>query len=258
MMLKRCMTGLIIVAMLAVDAPPAWAQYSISSECLSDTYAMMAHEQRLYRSVLFGRQSAKSLPVGSALYDSGGNSWLKTDTNTWKSLSATDSQSDKQMDDSADIPVRRGIFEIRQAPTSDLIPPLTQAFRAFTCRLRAVCGAVAQANGTDSSTPTMKVQPVGCIEFTENVPNGCRAGSAAAVNTDSCDQMVDSVLDRERTLLTLTVAYDAAERTLWQFRGIFEQFIGDFQFPLLNPLWQTVRALGAFSKLPCFIGQCDQ
>ncbi|HVW66993.1 MAG TPA: hypothetical protein VHA78_04680 [Candidatus Peribacteraceae bacterium] len=257
----RLITAGLLCSLLTTFAPPVSAQNITTVSCTAQTYDAMAHEQRLYRSVLFGQKQSGDLPVGSVRYDSDGNAWIKKGANSWQTLASGytgTTWSDILMDQQSDVPARRGIFETRKTLTSDLIPPLTQAFRAFGCRLRAVCGTEMASQQSDDQTTQVQVQPVGCIEFTEQVLPACRGAQQGSVSVDSCENSVNAILDHERALLTLTIAYDSAYRTLLQFEGVFAGFLTDFQFPLLQPLWQTVRAVGAFSKLPCFLGQCDQ
>lgn len=259
MILKRTFITGLLFALLMETAPVTFAQNIDTVACSTQTYSAMAHEQRFYRSVLFGQKASADLPIGSVRYDKNGNAWLKKGTNIWNSLIQGNPFSDGEIDSIADVPARRGIFEVKQSLTSDLIPPLTQAFRAFTCRLRAVCDTVTESQRVDANTTKISVQPDGCIKFDDvDVFPACRSGDQTAVSSDSCNQAVNAILDRERALLTLTVAYDSAERTLMQFQGVFEGFLSDFRFPLLNPLWQTVRVIGGFNNISCFLGQCDQ
>lgn len=257
----RLITAGVLCSLLCTMIPVASAQSNESVSCTAQTYGAMAHEQRLYRSVLFGQKASKDLPVGSVRYDLDGNSWIKKAANNWASLAAgfeNTTWSDYLMDQQADVPARRGIFETRKTLTSDLIPPLLQAYRAFGCRLRAVCSTQLESQRVDDQTTDVQVQPLGCIQFDEKVFSACKPGVQGSVSANGCDANVDAILDHERALLTLTIAYDSAYRTLMQFEGVFAGFLTDFQFPLLQPLWQTVRAIGAFGNLPCFIGQCDQ
>lgn len=258
-MLSRLLSFGLLTTLLVTMSPVAFAQSNEQQSCTTQVFDTFAHEQRLYRSVLFGQKKSKDLPVGSVRYDKQGNSWIKKTNNLWRTLADSrknDLLDDNEMDSEADVPVRRGLFETRQALTSELIPSLTQSFRAFDCRLRAVCETESASQQTNDDT--VQVQPVGCIQFTENALPACRGNVQGTVSVDGCDQSVDAILNHERALLTLTVAYDSAYRTLLQFEGSFQGFLTDFQFPLLYPLWQTVRAIGGLGNLSCFIGQCDQ
>jgi hypothetical protein len=249
----------LFISLWSTAQPVVYAQSVDTTECLSQTYDALAHEKRVYRSVLFGQKKSKDLPTGSVRFDKDGNTWLKKDTNRWVSLlKDSNAKADLWMDDHADVDVRRGIMEIRKAPTSDLIPAITQAFRAYQCRLTAVCDAGLKSQTTETGTTTIKVQPEGCIELEEPVLTSCKKNIQPTVGTDTCSSIVSSMLDQEQQTLSLLIAYDASYRTLYQFEGIFEGFLQDFRFPLIEPLWQTVRAIGGLSHIPCFLGQCDE
>ena len=106
--------------------------------------------------------------------------------------------------------------------------------------------------------PTVTVQPDGCRTFDEPVLKSCRNPTQVTVSAGSCDEVVNALLDQESQMLVLLVSYDSAYRTLLQFQGVFEGFLSTFRFALLDPLWQTVRAIGGFAHLPCFLSQCDE
>lgn len=254
----RLSAGIMIVVLLLPSA--ANAAENVSESCLEDVYNQMAHEERLYRSVLFGQKPSAELPAGSVRFDKKFNTWLKTDSSWWKSLDegfTGTSWSNSLMDEQADIEPRRGIFEIRKTPTSDLIPSLTQSMRALQCRLKAVCQAASDSQ--DAATgATLQIKTDGCIELEMKQFTSCKETQITEVSQGNCSSAVKAIMDRETRLLQMVVAYDAAYRTLAQFSGIFEGFLTDFRFPLLQPLWQMVRSLGVLDNLPCFNGQCDE
>lgn len=259
-MRRNIATTGIILSMFAYIAPAhVSAQDVVQSACITDVYEEIAKEERMYRSVLFGQKKSSDLPQGSVRFSKSGKTWIKTANNSWRTLDDTGlTWSNALMDDEADVPVRRGLFEIRKTPTSDLIPALTQSMRALQCRLRSVCVA-AQSSADKEENAKLKVQLAGCIEFEYDVFEGCRGQPATnEVSTGVCDTAVNATLEREKRLLSLVIAYDSAYRSLMQFAGIFEGFMDDFRFPLLQPLWQTARALGSFDGLPCFSAQCDE
>lgn len=257
MMLRRLLASAVLLAMIA---PSAHAQFVDTQECGGQMYDALAHEQRLYRSVLFGMKKAKDAPIGDVRFDKDGNSWLKKNGNEWRSNAeefADETWNDSTMDDSGDAPERRGIFEIRSALTSELIPPLTQSLRALQCRLRAVCKLAVKSQSAKSEEK-ITVQPDGCNEFELAPYSACKEGVQATVGAQSCDEAVDGIMMREIELLNVVVAYDAAYRTLLQFSGSFEGFLTAFRFPLIQPLWQLTRAVGTFANMPCFLAQCDE
>ena len=243
--------------------PIAHAAYPNTTECLQQIYDRIAQEKRIERSVLFGELSAKETPEGGIRFDNEGNAWMKKDTNTWNSLGQgyeTTTWSDGLMDDRAGVKPRRGIFEMKRATTSDLIPPVIQTFRAFQCRLRAVCMAADQAQMKldPPDKKTISVQPEGCIAFDEPVFSACTDNTQVVASFTGCDDAINGVLAQETQILVLLTTYDSAYRTLLQFQGTFEGFLSSFRFALIDPLWQTVRVIGQMSHLPCFLSQCDE
>lgn len=259
-MRKNIITVGIILTMFASIAPTrASAQDVVQSACITDVYEEIAKEERMYRSVLYGQKESADLPQGSVRFSKSGKTWIKTANNSWRTLDDSGlTWSNALMDDEADVPARRGFFEVRKTPTSDLITPLTQAMRALQCKLRSVCLAAQESVGKEKGDE-VEVRHPGCLEFTYEVFEGCIDQPAVnEVAAGVCDTAVNATLERERRLLILAVAYDSAYRSLMQFAGIFEGFMDDFRFPLLQPLWQTARALGSFDGLPCFSAQCDE
>lgn len=262
MMKKISAIGHMLLATMTMFSPAMLHAQNVSESCLQSTYDMMARDEREYRSVLFGQAPSKDLPEGSVRFDIEENTWIKTGTNSWKSLDegfSGTTWSDRLMDERADVKERRGIFETRAASTSDLIPPLLQSMRALQCKLQAVCDlALRSQKLKEDATEPLKIQPDGCIEFEMKPMTSCRTNTIADLSQGNCLLAVDAILEREEKLLQTVVAYDAAYRSLSQFAGIFEGFLTDFRFPLIEPIWQMVRALGALDNMPCFNGQCDE
>src|SRR3989344_1813909 len=236
---------------------PSFAQEKSASTaaCLNDIYQAFGRETRIYRSVLFGLKKAGDAPLGTVRFSREGDAWMKTAPNAWRSLAKGfegTSWSDLLMDQQnerdvlAKDPFRRGLFEKKQMLTSEIIPELTQGIRALQCRLRAQC-EVARLSQSKTAGATIRVQPDGCLEFTYNTFAGCRfefdptkntsGGSApdAALIERQCLKASTDLLAREMDLLKLVVAYDAGYRSLLQFAGVFEHFLVELRFPLLNP-----------------------
>ncbi len=254
----RALTGLTATVLL-LQPLSVFAADSLKSGCLTQAYDAIAHEERVYRSVLFGQKKSADLPEGSVRFDTEFDTWMKTGTNAWQSPENESlTWSDTLMDMQADAPARRGLFEIRKTPTSDLLPLLTQSLRALQCRMRSVCDVMHASVNAKPDAP-ITVKPDGCIAFTYTPFPACAQGpTLAEVQAGACDSAVITTMEREARLLRLAVAYDSAYRSLLQFSGNFEGFMNDFRFPLLQPLWQTARMLGAFDNLPCFLSQCDE
>lgn len=258
MIFLRLFTGLFLCLFL-LQTGPVFAAESTDAQCVTAVYDAIAHEERLYRSVLYGQKQSGELPSGAVRYDKEFDTWMKIGNNAWQSPQNEGlTWSDVLMDEQADVPARRGLFEVRKTPSSDLLPHLTQAMRALQCRMQSVCeragGSVMRKEGG-----SFTVQPEGCISFTVTTIPGCIGQPSLAQSyVGTCDSAVITTLEREAKLLQLAVAYDSAYRTLLQFAGTFEGFMNDFRFPLLQPLWQTARMLGTFDHLPCFSAQCDE
>ncbi len=277
-MMRRLLSAGMIMFLLA-SASPAAAQTLATPACVDETYALLAKEQRLFRSVIFGAKKPENLPVNSLLYDKEGKAWLKTKKNEWKEVPKEEEEepaggnagaagggqgtkTDSAMDSAKELKTRRGLLEARRTATSDNIPAITQSLRALECRLRAVCELAIRSRSTEKDEEEkLKIQPTGCIEFELPVIKGCSAVdgiSPSFIDVGACDEAADGLFIQESNLLSLSVAYDASYRTIAQFSGMFEGFLSDFRFPLINPLWQTVRTMGGLKGLPCFLSQCDE
>ena len=258
----RIATGSLLTLFLCAGIMPVASAADITTPaCLTQTYNALAHEQRVYRSVVFGQKKASDLPVGSILFDNTGTGWIKADTNQWKTTVQSQVLGDDQMDNTKDTPTRRGIFEQKRTPTSDMIPSLLQSLRALQCHLRAVCDAEAQSEDpANKGKSTVTVQPDGCIQMQLPLMTACSTDqqSPAAITPGNCAQAADALWQQEISLLKLTVAYDGAYRSIAQFSGMFDGFLSEFRFPLLNPLWQTVRVIGGLKNIPCFLSQCEE
>jgi hypothetical protein len=253
--------ALCVFLLQATLAPVAMAQDTMTHACFGEVYRLMDREQRLYRSVLFGQKAAEELPVGSVRTDAQFQTWMKTAENRWESLAPGFEEmtwSDQLMDEQADVPVRRGLMEQRRTPTSDLLPPLLQSYRALQCRLRAVCGLSRASRAPSDGLSPLVIETDGCLAVSFRPLPQCVPASILESGFGSCDDAVAGIMEREGRLLHLLVAYDAAYRSLLQFGGAFEGFLRDVQLPLLQPLWQAVRVLGSLDNLPCFLSQCDE
>lgn len=235
--------------------------------CTADIFSTMASEQRAYRSVLFGLSKAEREPLGAIRHLQDGSVWMKTQPNTWQSLINTTVLTDIMIDAASETDrltgqsIRRGLFEIRHASTSELIPALTQSIRALQCRLAAICLSVEKARET--STPTVTVDAAGCVSMSFPRFAGCAftkdSNPALPIDiTARCLESADALLSREIGLLEMLVSYDAGYRSLLQFAGAFENFTNTLRFPLVRPLWETASILGQLDRIPCFISQCDQ
>lgn len=267
----------LLIGLLVLPLFPSVAVAGVVTEsCTTQQYAALAKEQRLYRSVVYGSKKAASLPVNSILYDADGEAWLKTGSNSWKKVPREDgdgagqnlstsgadqTKGDDDMDDAKDTPTRKGLLEAARTTTSDIVPGVAQSLRALQCRLRAVCEVAVRSQFPKNGDTKAKVKPLGCLEFELPLLKKCDiSGGVSPALTDPgvCDRAADAIFQEETNLLSLSASYDASYRTIAQFSGMFEGFLSEFRFPLLNPLWQTVRALGGLKDIPCFLSQCEE
>ena len=249
----------------------ASAQDLTTPACVRETYGSLASAQRKFRSVVLGQKEASDLPVGSIRYDSAGTAWTKMAANQWDSNDAQEpAMADAEMDGEAEFPAVKGVLETRKTLTSDLLPPLLQAFRAFTYDTRARC-LVALASQRRDAPATITVQPIGGIEFTYPRMDGCRIEQPAVsaggeknaahfgeVKTGFCDNVRTALVEHEAKALKFLVAYDASYRSLLQFTGSFQNFMTQLRGPLLFPLWEAYRAMQVFGDQQCFTAQCDE
>lgn len=259
---------LLVLSLLTFATPMAHGQEALPPECLVDIYATMSHEHRVARGVLFGQKKPEDLPQESIVHirdEDAWRPWMKTADNEWATVEPGedadnyDTKDNDEIESLMDVEPRRGLLEIRRTPTSDLIPPVTQAMRAFQCRLLRVCETVTQMQKEDASL-NFTVKVPGCMDTPSDTSTLMRCdteGSFAEVAVNACEQIAVALFERETQVVTLVMAYDAAYRSLLQFSGIFEGFLTDFRFSLLTPLWQTARAVSGIQNLPCFLSQCD-
>lgn len=277
--------GLLALALTGMP-PSASAQSGVDApatgECLQDLYDAFGREHRLARAVVFGRPPAERAPISAVYYDRQGDPWVKTGEDEWSSPSdefdgetwtdsdmddqaETDPQCDDGKDETSDLEKscvvlpRRGILEVRKTPTSDLVQPLVQTIRALQCRLRSVCELGAASIGKEPGD-TVDIMIDGCLPMTFPIMEGCRDLTQTTYNTlaGNCREARRELVTREMELLTLTASYDAAYRSLAQFAGMFQEFLTQFRFPLIEPLWQTVRMLGGLNGIPCFQAECNE
>ncbi len=281
MMRRTASAGLLLLLLLPASLSSAQGVPASpsGSECLTDLYDAFGREHRLERAVLYGKAKPEDAPVTSVFYDDEGNAWAKTGPDEWKSpndgfegTTWTDLQMERQSEKDllceknepelqascVKLP-RRGIFEIKKTPTSDLIQPVVQSVRALQCRLRAICALAAQSvNKPDDETITITLD--GCLPMTFPVLKGCRELSPTVLEVmpGMCQSARRQLVNREMQLLTLSMSYDASYRSLAQFAGMFQEFLLQFRFPLIEPLWQTVRMLGGMKDIPCFESECNE
>jgi hypothetical protein len=239
-----------------------------AAQCRATAEQEIAKEQRLYRSVVFGYAKAEAAKPGEVKFDQEGNAWIKTGENTWRSVAKgleETTWSDEQMRSKDELSERRGILDTRRLLTSDLVPYLTQAFRALQCRAEIICATVESSIGQESKQPQQITLLVpGCIKEERSTFPTCHLLGDKAEKAEEgdvlnyCRLMSAQLLDREEDLLKLTVEYDAAYRSLLQISGMLDSFLEGFRWPIVNSLRKTVELVGSFQRIPCFAASCDE
>ncbi len=275
--MKKFLMLLIIGLTLPVHALGQVVPVPLADACKTQTEDALAREDRFYRRVLFGFVRASEETIGGVRYDKEGNAWFKSGANAWRSQAKgftgttwSDTLMDQQVerdwlqpDDARTF--RRGIFATRGVLTSELIPPITQSFRALQCRTYSVCEAVLKSlNGEESNQGTYIVRVPGCRDIPISSLPACKPqdqNKLAVLDRStvlaSCAPMVEALLKRESEMLTLSVTYDAAYRSLLQFAGTFDDFLSVFRLDLLRPVRQSLPLLQQLSRIPCFLAQCN-
>lgn len=175
-------------------------------------------------------------------------------------------------------PARRadyeGLTERQGVITSQLIPDMLQGMRALHCRASAVCEAVTQSflrMETDESG-NLRITMPGCRTLVMKPIEGCAfdnvlkteaerrrllTGFNQSIVFTQCRPLAEQMLDRNASLLRVTVSYDAAYRSLLQFSGSLDQFLWGFRGSILAPIEQTLPLLENLTRLPCFPAQCN-
>ncbi|MDD5623478.1 MAG: hypothetical protein PHI23_02075 [Candidatus Peribacteraceae bacterium] len=269
---SRPLLGLFLSSlMLSVMVGSAGAQseedIGSASDCRATVNAELAKEQRLYRSVLFGHLAAEQALPGEVRYDQGGNTWIKVAENKWKSVAKGFSETDwtdPQMDDQDEVEIRRGIFETRRVLTSELLPYLTQSFRALQCRSDVICETVRNSVGMTGKDPQeIELNVPGCIGGKRKTYASCHLAEQkmkleASDELTYCRNIEEDMLQREMDLLKFAVEYDAASRSLLQLAGNFDLFLQEFRWPVMHSLRQATGLIGSLTRIPCFAASCDE
>lgn len=176
--------------------------------------------------------------------------------------------------------------------TSDLVPYLVLNYHAFSCRLRALCGAVDLATGRAGEGTLLPSQPVGCSrlfaargrwwspERREQSLNLLEVSSCNYrkirsdpsfshvpqveltfdVRTvgDDCRVLADQVLQEERQVLRVLVAEESSMRGARQVLSLFQTVLRDVREGFLEPLRGLVELFGSvLHPIPCLLTQCN-
>lgn len=267
---------LLLIGLILTLAQPATAHAGSVDSCRQKVNREIAREHRLYRAYLFGKTNAEDAPVNDVRYDTDGWAWIKTgdESTPWKNshpdnqgLSWSDFVMDQQ-DEHANILPIIGIFETKRVNTSELIPYLLQSIRALECRAEALCevSRISEIQSGDEPIDIPKVQPIGCIEFTDlQTWPECHFSREVDGNTvlsqgdnrSYCNEMSNQLISREIQLLKLVVEYDAGYRSLLQFAGNFDIFLQELRWPLTGTIRQAANLIGQLQRVPCFLSSCD-
>ena len=267
---------ILTIGILALLTSPGIAQAEISAnDCKQEIHYALAKEQRIYRSTLFGEPNATGATIGHVRFAYGCNDspssnkeaspWIKVDEDKWKNVS-DDETDDKCIENNAEIPSRRGIFDTQRTLTSELIPYAMQSVRALQCKTLTFCERVERSiNAGDDAPDTIEsVQPFGCIEEKDQPYfESCRLTKGDGTLPDDaevrryCPRIVKEMLQRESDLLRLAVEYDAAYRTMLQFAGNFDLSLKEFRWPFVATLRHAAGIIGQLSRIPCFLASCD-
>lgn len=275
----------------------------------------LTQQQRVLRQIWFGRKNARNLPVNATRYDTQGTPWIKVSRDTWRSAAEETVRSDAGIDEEtewegmnepldgvyhersrgarndkdADVMVsssaplrtssaepRIGIFEQKQMLTSELIPQLTQSFRAFQCRLAMVCEGMRQsfALAEPEEDGYLRIATSGCEELLMEPLQECRFGNAdPAAQADhrdliagvdetiihtECEPLAEQLIDREAAFLRIAVAYDAAQRSALQLSGVMDGLLQGLRGDILAPIREILPLLSQLSRIPCFAAQCNE
>ncbi|MBU0766278.1 hypothetical protein KKF55_00625 [Patescibacteria group bacterium] len=276
----------VIIGLLLTLLLPMSAQ-AINDECRAKVDTALAKEQRIYRTVLFGRKEAKDAPIGEVRYDKNGRAFYKSGPHTW-THAGEDGEIyyiSPMMDNEAEldsVPVdqggadlspaalpRSGILDVKRTMTSELIPYLTQAFRAFTCRVDMVCYRIEESTKKHSGSGSVELpnRVGGCIrvdsEEWNSIPECQFAGKAGgsqdtADSVQYCQKVGDSLVQRENEILKMIVEYDAAYRSLLQFAGVFDEFLQEFRWTITGSIRKAASIIGSLGRIPCFVSSCEE
>ncbi len=277
----------LMVTLLAASVPDAVAESPTRVQCTHDIQNALLLQNQIYDDILYGRRAAADEDTGNTRYTTLGTAWIKVGPYTWRTAArgfsgATYSDADIDattvwpgMNEIANKtpqgPVR-GIFETLGVQTSELITPLLQSMRALQCRTAAVCESVRQTRTQQTADGRLLIRVPGCEDFRMPLIESCNFKNPLASAPDpllsinsldeqvaagECERQRDGLLTLKAAELRLAVAYDASYRSLLQFAGNFDSFLGEFNGSVLTPLQDATEIISHLSRLPCFISQCN-
>lgn len=266
--------SLLLAAALPISALAQEDLQSLASKCQNEMYDELSLAQSLFRARLLGVKNPADEASGASRLGPDGEMWMKMRSDVWRRSGTSAVLTDARMR-TVILPEQQGIFERKQARTSDLIPELTQAYRSITCHTEAVCrnaqltqdGANklrTEAQGRPVFKDWVPVQAVGCERINLRPFPSCyllrmkASVSEQSLVQDTCSAGAEKLLDREAEMLKLLTAYDAAYRSFLQFSGVFDNFLVEFKGDLITPIEQATSVVSQLSRMPCFLSQCSE
>jgi len=271
--------GLLFLALplIALSASTTDDATQSLERCQADIVRALNRERFLYEAVLFGVPQASEEQGGAERVDDEGNIWTKNADGQWVNAAQKDQIDDSEMDertaadplspaaDDSETPgVHPGVLETQQATTSDLLPPILQSFRAFQCRIAAVCKAASQAFVAEGTDP-ITVSVPGCID--QEIPSltSCRPSPTTtfmdtimlhANAITFCQPIGEAMVSYQQAQLPFITHLDGAHRTLRQFAGYVEPLMSAASFPFLTPIQEAANFLKQWTRVPCFLPLC--
>lgn len=258
--------------------PAALASHPVDYNACRDALDWLAwREQREFRATLFGLKRARDAGISEVRFATDKSIWVKTNIGTGVGSSATVDEwesvakgynattwYDGLIDSMGDVKPRTGIFEARRRLSSELIPHITQAYRTFECRLDDLCRLLELSDTVSEHDPqNITINTVGCNEVRTKTLSACHLPTQNNPLTTQgnllqyCQTMTQSMRIRETQVLKLVAEYDAGYRSILQLSGIFRAFLSEMRATILGSLRSGANLIATFSRIPCFLGSCD-
>lgn len=236
-------------------------------------------EQRIFRAHLFGLTKARDAGISEVRFAKDKSIWIKTQagggTSTtgpttvdeWRSVSGGYEHVtwyNPLVDSQGDIQPREGIFATRRRLSSELIPHITQAYRTLECRIEGICRLLELSESKEDHTPqNVTVDIFGCRDIPSQTFTACHLQTNPTPLTTQgnlrqyCQTMVETLHKREAQVVKLVVEYDAGYRSVLQLSGTLRSFLGEMRGTVLGSLRSAANLIASFSRIPCFVGSCD-
>lgn len=275
MMYRLPLTGILVGLLLIGSTTPASAQDPASyGSCRRAVDWLGWKAQREYRSALFGLKKARDAGAMEIRFGSDRSIWIKglqeptpvlsaEVIDEWHSLTKGYG-SNALVDGETDLRPRTGIFETRRRLSTELIPYIAQAYRAFECRLDQICMLLAHSDRLQEENPQdVTVEVLGCDDVETQTIKDCHLPAnnqqvvAQGQLREYCKTMTDRLRIREIALTKEIVEYDAGYRSALQLSGIMRAFLEEMRGTVMGSLHSAAELMISLSRIPCFIGSCD-